>query len=130
MFSHVTVGARDFARAGAFYDAVLGTLGLQRAHDYPEHGWAGYQRAGTPGPIFWFGKPYDGQPATAGNGVTVAFNAQTRAQVDAFHKQALAHGGSDEGAPGLRAHYHPNYYGAYVRDPDGNKLCCVCHLPA
>jgi predicted lactoylglutathione lyase len=59
----------------------------------------------------------------------VAFGAQSREAVDAFHAAALAAGGSDEGAPGLRAHYHPNYYGAYVRDLDGNKLCAVCHKP-
>ena len=63
----------------------------------------------------------------AGNGVTVAFDAPSRAAVDAFHAAALAAGGSDEGPPGIREHYHPNYYGAYVRDPDGNKLCVVCH---
>jgi len=74
-------------------------------------------------------RPLDGAAAGAGNGVTVAFAAPTRAAVDAFHAAALAAGASDEGAPGLRPHYHPNYYGAYVRDPDGNKLCAVCHSP-
>ena len=64
-----------------------------------------------------------------GNGVTVAFEAPDRASVDRFHAAGLAQGGTDEGAPGLRPHYHPDYYGAYLRDPDGNKLCCVCHRP-
>jgi len=62
--------------------------------------------------------------------VTVAFDAGSRAAVDAFHAAALAAGGTDMGAPGLRSHYHPNYYGAYVRDLDGNKICAVCHHPA
>ena len=68
--------------------------------------------------------------ATAGNGSTVAFDAPSRAAVDAFHAAALEGGGTDEGAPGLRLLYHPNYYGAYVRDLDGNKLCAVCHAAA
>jgi catechol 2,3-dioxygenase-like lactoylglutathione lyase family enzyme len=71
--------------------------------------------------------PFDGKQAVAGNGVHAAFAASSRAVVDQFHALALANGGTDEGAPGLRPHYHPNYYGAYVRDPDGNKLQAVCH---
>jgi catechol 2,3-dioxygenase-like lactoylglutathione lyase family enzyme len=71
--------------------------------------------------------PYNGETATVGNGVHVAFKADNRAAVDAFHAAALAAGGTDEGAPGLRPHYHEHYYGAYVRDPDGNKLQAVCH---
>jgi predicted lactoylglutathione lyase len=72
-------------------------------------------------------RPYDKGQASPGSGVTVAFNANSRAAVDAFHAAALAAGGTDMGAPGLRTHYHPNYYGAYVRDLDGNKICAVCH---
>jgi len=79
------------------------------------------------GPKTFIGTPFDGQEARAGNGVHIAYFAADRATVDAFHAAALANGGSDEGAPGLRPHYHPNYYGAYVRDPDGNKLQAVCH---
>lgn len=71
--------------------------------------------------------PFNGQPAVPGNGVHIAFKVDSRDLVDAFHRTALEHGGTDEGPPGLRAHYHPNYYGAYVRDPDGNKLQAVCH---
>ena len=74
-------------------------------------------------------RPYDKGEASPGNGVTVAFNAESRAAVDAFHAAALAAGGTDAGAPGLRTHYHPNYYGVYVRDLDGNKICAVCHDP-
>ena len=71
--------------------------------------------------------PFDGQPASHGNGTMLALTAQTRAVVDAFHAAALAHGGSDEGAPGLR--YSANFYSCYVRDPDGNKLSAVCDRP-
>lgn len=127
MFSHVTVGTADVARATAFYDAVLATLGLARAKTVKIG--AGYAPNGFTGiePPFWVLRPFDRKPPSPGNGAMVAFAAPTRAAVDAFHAAALAAGGRDEGAPGLRAHYHPNYYGAYVRDLDGNKLCAVCH---
>ena len=77
----------------------------------------------------FIGPAFDGDPAVAGNGVHIAYHVADRATVDAFYETAMAHGGSDEGPPGLRPHYHPNYYGAYVRDPDGNKLQAVCHSP-
>jgi catechol 2,3-dioxygenase-like lactoylglutathione lyase family enzyme len=83
---------------------------------------------GTPtGPKTFIGPTFDGKPAQPGNGVHIAYLVPSRRHVDAFHAAALAHGGSDEGAPGLRSHYHPHYYGAYVRDPDGNKIQAVCH---
>lgn len=123
LFGHVTVGTDDLARAGRFYDAVLATLGHRRGLE--REGFISYgDRSGA---RFFVMRPYDGGPATAGNGTHVAFLAPDRASVDAFHAAALAAGGSDEGAPGLRPHYHETYYGAYVRDPDGNKLQAVCH---
>jgi len=125
MFSHATIGTNDMPRAVAFYDAVFACLGIERfylADDY-----AGYGNAHSD--QVWVMKPFDGKPATVGNGTHIAFLAESRDQVDAFHKAALAHGGTDEGAPGLRQHYHPNYYGAYVRDPHGNKIQAVCHKP-
>ena len=79
------------------------------------------------GPKLFIGPAFDGAPATNGNGTHIAFIAKTRAAVDAFYAAALENGGSDEGPPGLRPHYHPAYYGAYVRDPDGNKIQAVCH---
>ena len=79
------------------------------------------------GSQFWILPPHNKQPASVGNGSHTAFPAPDRAAVRAFHAAALANGGSDEGAPGLRPHYHANYYGAYVRDPDGNKIQAVCH---
>ena len=127
MYSHITVGTNDMARATRFYDAVLATIGLTRTRTYKAAiGYAPKDFTGINEP-FWVLRPYDRKPASPGNGAMVAFAASTRAVVDAFHAAALAQGGSDEGAPGLRTQYHPNYYGAYVRDPDGNKLCVVCH---
>ncbi len=126
-FSHVTVGTNDISRATQFYDPVLATLGCTRR--YETETYVGYGRAPDGEPAFWVVPPFDGKAATVGNGTHVALNAATRAAVDAFHAAALAHGGSDEGEPGLRPHYHADYYGAYVRDPDGNKLQAVCHAP-
>jgi catechol 2,3-dioxygenase-like lactoylglutathione lyase family enzyme len=123
MFSHVTIGSSDLERSGAFYDAVMKTLGHERF--YSGDHIVGY---GTPtGDQTFVMHPFDGSPASVGNGTHIAFVAGERVAVDAFHAAALANGGSDEGAPGLRPQYHENYYGAYVRDPDGNKLQAVCH---
>lgn len=129
MLSHVTIGSSDLDRAKAFYDALLPGLGLVCIADEREHGLFGYARAPKRTPQFWIMRPIDGAPCTIGNGSTFAFEAKTRAAVDAFHAAALAAGAKDEGAPGLRLHYHPDYYGAYVRDLDGHKICVVCHLP-
>lgn len=123
MFSHVTLGSNDPARARAFYDVVMGAIGHQRLFVIGDTTAYGLMV----GPKLFVGPPFDGQTATNGNGTHVAFIVDDRAMVDAFHAAALAAGGSDEGPPGLRPHYHPNYYGAYVRDPDGNKLQAVCH---
>jgi catechol 2,3-dioxygenase-like lactoylglutathione lyase family enzyme len=127
MYSHITIGSRDFVRARAFYDAVFPVIGWKRFFESEELGALGYSENPPRPPQFWVLKPIDGKPASVGNGITIAFEVMERAHVDAFHKAALAAGASDEGAPGLRPHYHRNYYGAYVRDPDGNKLCVVCH---
>jgi catechol 2,3-dioxygenase-like lactoylglutathione lyase family enzyme len=127
MFSHVTVGSNDIARAKGFYDVVTEPLGLIRHADYPEA--IGYGLAGGR-PQLWIVRPLDKKTASVGNGLTVGLEAGTRAAVDAAHAAALKAGGKDEGAPGLRTHYHPNYYGAYVRDLDGTKVCIVCHKPA
>ncbi len=123
MFSHVTLGTNDIETAVRFYDAVLGTLGVARFYHQDNH--AGY--GDIKGAQTWILAPFDGKLSTAGNGVHIAFLAKSRDQVDAFHAEALAQGGTDEGAPGLRPHYHENYYGTYVRDPSGNKIQAVCH---
>ena len=124
MFSHVTIGANDIAKAKTFYDALLRPLGITRRADYPDA--AAYGAADGPMPL-WVVRPLDKKPATAGNGITIGLEADSRPAVDAAYKAAMAAGGRDEGPPGVRENYSPNYYGAYVRDPDGTKLCIVCH---
>ncbi|MBI1244863.1 MAG: VOC family protein [Alphaproteobacteria bacterium] len=118
MLYYVTLGANDEKKAHAFYTAVLAPLGIV---PIGEHGGFGHQGGEA---FLWIGKPFDGKPATFGNGTMVAFRAPSRAAVDRFHALCLANGGSDEGAPGLRK-YAPDWYGAYARDPDGNKLTAV-----
>ena len=123
MFLYITLGTNDLARAKRFYDAVMPSLGMTGRGAVDDE--LGYGPASETRVRFWVGLPYDGKPATIGNGSMPAFDAPTHAAVDAFHAAALAHGGSDEGAPGLRP-YGPTFYAAYVRDPDGNKLSAIC----
>ncbi|HYD23747.1 MAG TPA: VOC family protein [Croceibacterium sp.] len=120
MLSHVSLGTNDAARAAAFYDPVLAVLGICKICE--RDGSVDYGVSKT---IFSLEKPSDGKPASVGNGVHIAFDAGTRAQVDEFHRVALAHGGTDAGAPGLRPEYDAHYYGAFVRDPQGNKIEAV-----
>jgi len=127
VFSHIFVGTNDFERALAFYQPVMAALGIAARFCDASKPWAGWQSSPDPRPLFLLGRPFDGQSHDPGNGQMVAFLAATRAQVDAAWRTALAHGGTDEGAPGLRPHYHAHYYGAYFRDPDGNKLAVACH---
>ncbi len=118
---HIGFAVADFARSRDFYTAALTPLGLAVTM-------AGEDLAmvGRPGKAeFWFGT---GDPVT--RGVHLAFAAETRAEVDAFHAAALTAGGKDNGAPGLRPHYHPDYYGAFAFDPDGNNIEAVCHKSA
>lgn len=129
MLSHVTIGTADLPQAKAFYDAVTAVLGIGCIADEVEHGLVGYAASPEATPQFYLMRPIDGRPAGVGNGQTFAFLAPDRATVRAFHAAALAAGGTCEGPPGLRPHYHPDYYGAYVRDLDGHKIACVCHLP-
>lgn len=123
MSSQATLGTNDPARARQFYDAVMPLIGHQLLFVFGDT--IAYGEA--IGPKLFVGPPFDGQAARPGNGPHLAFAVANRAFVDAFHAAALAAGGSDEGAPGLRPHYHASYYAAYVRDPDGNKLQAVCH---
>lgn len=120
------IGARDLDAMARFYDAVLLPLGLERGPDSVA-GPRGvcWHAPGQRHPTFDVQEPFDGRPASAGNGAMVAFLAPSRAAVDAAHAAALARGGTDEGAPGLRARYALDYYGAYMRDPEGNKLHVV-----
>jgi catechol 2,3-dioxygenase-like lactoylglutathione lyase family enzyme len=125
MILYTTLGTNDLPRATAFYDPVMDSLGLVRlmANDSE----VGYGPQGAADPSLYVTHPYDGAPATRGNGSMLALVAQTRAAVRVFHDLALANGGTDEGAPGLR--YVADFYACYVRDPDGNKLSAVCTLP-
>jgi lactoylglutathione lyase len=129
MFSHIFVGVSDFDRALAFYNPLMSILGIRPRFCEPERPWAGWQSSPGPRPLFVIGTPYDKLAHERGNGQMVAFLAESRAVVDKAYAAALANGGTSEGVPGLRLEYHENYYGAYFRDPDGNKLCVACHSP-
>jgi catechol 2,3-dioxygenase-like lactoylglutathione lyase family enzyme len=124
MFSHVTIGSNDVPAAKIFYDGLLAPLGLVRRADLPEA--VGYGKPDTRAQV-WIVRPLDKKAASAGNGITIGLEADDRPTVDAVYKAAMSAGARDEGGPGLRPHYHRNYYAAYVRDPDGNKICIVCH---
>jgi catechol 2,3-dioxygenase-like lactoylglutathione lyase family enzyme len=127
MLSHVHIGVRDFEAALALYGAVFAELGWTQKFVEPERPWAGWQPTGQDRPLFLIGRPYDGGEAQPGNGQMVALLAESRQAVDRAYLAALAHGALDDGRPGLRPEYHPAYYGAYVRDRDGNKLCVCSH---
>ena len=120
MIHHVSLGSNDIERARAFYDPLMALIGFRllkssgRALHY-----------GASDIVFSIEMPIDGRPATVGNGVHVAFQAPDRETVRRFHRMAVGHGGVDEGAPGIRDQYNANYYGAFVRDPDGHKIEAV-----
>lgn len=132
MLSYIYFGTNDLARAIAFYNPVLAQLGMQRCvtgdpdWDRTSAGWGIYEDDGRRELAFWIGIPFDQQRATVGNGSMVAFKARSWDEVDQFHAEALQHGGTSDGPPGLRLHYNPDFYAAYVRDPDGNKIAAVC----
>jgi catechol 2,3-dioxygenase-like lactoylglutathione lyase family enzyme len=115
--AYATVGSNDLERAKTFYDALLAVAGIEKLFEHPSGGRV-YGRGGAL--TFCVLGPFDGKPASVGNGAMFAFRLDTRAEVDAFHAKALELGGLDEGAPGDRA---PDWYFSYFRDLDGNKLC-------
>ena len=122
------LGTNNLSESIAFYDRVMPTLGYAR--ESTGDTFAGYgkkQNIGTGINCLWIGNPYNGEPATPGNGVNIALLATTRDQVNKFYAMALECGGEDEGTPGVREEAHPNFYASYVRDPSGNKLVVVCH---
>jgi len=120
MIGYVTLGTNDIDRAAAFYDALLGPIGATRFMDFGTFiAWA----VSPDKPALALTRPYDGKPATVGNGVMVALAMTSREQVDAMHARALALGGTDEGAPGPRGE---GFYAGYFRDRDGNKLNAFC----
>jgi catechol 2,3-dioxygenase-like lactoylglutathione lyase family enzyme len=120
MIAYSTLGVNDMTRSIAFYDAVFAPLGAPR--ESTSETWTGYHRAGDR-TRFFLTRPFDRAAATNGNGAMLAFLAQDRAAVDAFYAAALAQGGTCEGPPGVRPGMDPVFYAAYVRDPDGAKLC-------
>jgi catechol 2,3-dioxygenase-like lactoylglutathione lyase family enzyme len=120
MLDHVGIPVSDFERSKRFYEQALSPLGYELIME-PRHGAAGLGRSGKPD--FWIGQGEPGYP------LHVAFAAEDRATVEAFHEVAVAAGGRDNGGPGLRPEYHPSYYGAFVLDPDGNNIEAVCHRP-
>jgi catechol 2,3-dioxygenase-like lactoylglutathione lyase family enzyme len=126
--SHIHIGVNDLDRALHFYSAVLETLGWRLTFVDRRRQWAGWRPAGAERPLILVGRPHDGRAADPGNGHMLALQAETRDLVDRFHAAALAAGGRCDGAPGPRPEYHETYYGAYVRDPEGAKLCACCHL--
>ena len=127
MIDHTGVSVSDFAASKTFYAAALAAIGYARLLEFgPEvtgtTAVAGYGE--PPKPDFWIAEGTPNVPA-----IHVAFRVGDRDQVRAFHAAALAAGGTCNGPPGIRAHYHPNYYGAFVRDPDGHNIEAVCHEP-
>jgi catechol 2,3-dioxygenase-like lactoylglutathione lyase family enzyme len=125
MIDHTGIAASDFPTSKKFFQAALAPLEYKIVMELTAEQTGGFEGAGfgvPPKPDFWIGKGAAQQPP-----IHIAFRAANRAQVDAFYTAALAAGGRDNGGPGLRSHYHPNYYGAFVLDPDGNNIEAVCH---
>lgn len=125
LLSHTTIGVADIQSARSFYDPFFEKLGL--VLKFSDEHWAGWKPPEAERPLFIITQPFDGQPASTGNGQMIALLASHRSLVDECHAFAIRHGCLDEGRPGLRPDYHAAYYGAYFRDPDGNKLCICCH---
>lgn len=117
ILSHVSLGSNDFDRAVAFYDRVLATIGCRRVVEHP-----GAVAYGREYPEFWIQRPYNGAPASVGNGTHIGFFAPDRESVDAFYQAAVAAGARPDGAPGPREEYGAPYYGCFVRDLDGHKV--------
>ena len=120
MIGYVTIGARDSEASGRFYDAVLGACGCERK--FADGGWIGYGPCGRDEHYVYICPPFNKEPATFGNGMMVAFKANSQSAVDAAHAAGLNHGGSCEGEPGFRPPEKQTWYGAYLRDPVGNKI--------
>ncbi|HEY1632662.1 MAG TPA: VOC family protein [Rhizomicrobium sp.] len=126
MIGYITIGARDSEASGKFYDAVLGAVGYARA--FADGGWIGYGPKGSDKHDVYVCPPFNQEPATFGNGTMIAFKGDSKEAVDAAHTAGLANGGADEGAPGFRPADKQTWYGAYLRDPTGNKIA-VCFTP-
>ncbi|MBD8554430.1 VOC family protein [Rhizobium sp. CFBP 8762] len=127
MFSHITIGVTDVARATDFYAPILEVLGLTLK--FSDDRWSGWKHPQEDRPLFVITRPFDDQRPAPGNGNMVAFLAESRSLVQRCYHMAIACGGTDAGQPGLRPQYHAHFYGAYFRDLDGNKICICCHAP-
>jgi catechol 2,3-dioxygenase-like lactoylglutathione lyase family enzyme len=121
IFTHVVLGTNDLARSTKFYDAALGALGIKNLGPFGDNA----VLYGADGPEFLITKPANGEPATYANGGTIGFVAPSRDAVHKFHDAGVANGGTDEGGPGPRD-FSPTAYAAYLRDPEGNKICTYC----
>jgi catechol 2,3-dioxygenase-like lactoylglutathione lyase family enzyme len=124
MIDHISIAVRDLKKGEPFYTALLAPLGMTKLREWPE-GAIGF---GKKYPEFWINKRIAMDRVTEDSGVHVCLRASDTAAVDAFHAAALAAGGTSDGAPGLRAQYHTNYYAAFIRDPDGNRIEAVTFL--
>jgi catechol 2,3-dioxygenase-like lactoylglutathione lyase family enzyme len=124
MIGYITIGALDSEASGKFYDAVFGAIGADRK--FADGGWIGYGPKGSDSHSVYVCPPHDKKPATFGNGSMIAFKGENEAQVKAAYEAGLKSGGSDEGAPGPRPADSKTFYGAYLRDPTGNKICVYC----
>ncbi|MEW9898843.1 VOC family protein [Chitinivorax sp. PXF-14] len=127
MIDHTGLSVSDYGVSKAFYQAALAPLGYSVLMEFTAEQTGGFEGAGlgvAPTPDFWLSRGEPQKPP-----LHIAFRADSRAQVDAFYAAAIKAGGRDNGGPGLRPHYHPDYYGAFVFDPDGNNIEAVCHLP-
>jgi catechol 2,3-dioxygenase-like lactoylglutathione lyase family enzyme len=124
MIGYVTIGAKDSEASGKFYDAVLGACGSERK--FADGGWIGYGPKGKDEHGVYVCPPFNKEPATFGNGMMIAFKTDSKDKVEAAHKAGLAHGGTDEGKPGFRPPEKQSWYGAYLRDPTGNKIAVFC----
>jgi catechol 2,3-dioxygenase-like lactoylglutathione lyase family enzyme len=121
MIDHLGIGVIDLGRSKSFYEKALAPLGIGLMYEPPGGDAAGFGADGQP--FFWIGAALE-----PGAPIHVAFMAESRGLVDAFYAAAIVAGGRDNGPPGIREHYHPNYYGAFVLDPDGHNIEAVCHL--
>jgi catechol 2,3-dioxygenase-like lactoylglutathione lyase family enzyme len=129
MLSHFFIGVNDFPRCFSVYSAIMAVLGHELRFCESDRPWAGWLQPGQPRPLVVIAAPDDCRPAAPGPGQMVALLAQSRAQVDAARAVGLAAGGTDAGAPRLRPQYHPDFDGAYLQDPDGNRIGLACHAP-
>ena len=126
MIDHITFGVTDFARSTAFYDQAFAPLGITRLFDVPTKHTDGIKVTGYGDERAWFWLTEE--RATTGM-LHIALQAKSMAEVDAFYAAAIRAGGTDNGPPGLRPHYHADYYAAFVLDPDGHNIEAVCHTP-